>query len=466
MCLIYCLLQVTVVGFEPLLKFAYTSKLHFVKDNVLDVQNAASILGFTDLDEACFDFLLPKFLSTSRGSASFLRKTCCESKCRRRLSKENCDTDSDKEVKPVAESSPQQEAALDGHKSVVSQIRNQSIEGSVAPAVEETKAKFMQCPKYRKFQLACGKETCVTERSPTNPVVSRNNEFCSSANGEKESVVESPGNLTSVTCSKADVFKRECFENDGKRNENDIRKMEGNMEHSSGISPSQAVCSNPNTSSESMRRHCPLRVLEDPADARSQDLGVLEPRSVHQNMQVENKGKQENITCGDGGKPGQREATLTDNATTTSALEKEAAGQLGPDEGPSQFTLKNPEGGPSAEALVGCLEWQKARQNLSCPFLEDVDCPWKPPGMSECEGASQSGVSSVNSGEDGDSETETEGDSESTRERARQVSRFLLTQKSNKINKIKVASGSVIITSPEDNLAMLFLDQCFSYILS
>uniref|UniRef100_A0A3Q3FFZ7 BTB and CNC homology 1, basic leucine zipper transcription factor 1 b n=1 Tax=Labrus bergylta TaxID=56723 RepID=A0A3Q3FFZ7_9LABR len=58
--------EVSVAGFEPLLKFAYTSKLLFGKDDVLEVRNSASILGFRDLDEACFEFLLPKFSSSTQ----------------------------------------------------------------------------------------------------------------------------------------------------------------------------------------------------------------------------------------------------------------------------------------------------------------------------------------------------------------------------------------------------------------
>uniref|UniRef100_A0A7N6F963 BTB domain-containing protein n=1 Tax=Anabas testudineus TaxID=64144 RepID=A0A7N6F963_ANATE len=70
--------EVTAAGFEPLLKFAYTSKLHFRKDNVLEIRNSASILGFRDLDEACFDFLLPKFFSTSKASEMIMCVYVCE----------------------------------------------------------------------------------------------------------------------------------------------------------------------------------------------------------------------------------------------------------------------------------------------------------------------------------------------------------------------------------------------------
>ncbi|KAL2096618.1 hypothetical protein ACEWY4_008766 [Coilia grayii] len=53
--------SVTVEGFEPLLQFAYTAKLLFTKDNILEIHRCAEFLGFHNLDQACFEFLIPKF---------------------------------------------------------------------------------------------------------------------------------------------------------------------------------------------------------------------------------------------------------------------------------------------------------------------------------------------------------------------------------------------------------------------
>ncbi|KAK2881392.1 hypothetical protein Q8A67_018660 [Cirrhinus molitorella] len=53
--------EVTVEGFEPLLQFAYTAKLHFTKENILEIHRCAEFLGFQNLDKACFEFLIPKF---------------------------------------------------------------------------------------------------------------------------------------------------------------------------------------------------------------------------------------------------------------------------------------------------------------------------------------------------------------------------------------------------------------------
>ncbi|KAK2912915.1 transcription regulator protein BACH1-like isoform X2 [Channa argus] len=60
--------EVTVEGFEPLLQFAYTSKLLFTKENIYAIHSSAKFLGFHNLETACFDFLLPKFYEGKRTS--------------------------------------------------------------------------------------------------------------------------------------------------------------------------------------------------------------------------------------------------------------------------------------------------------------------------------------------------------------------------------------------------------------
>uniref|UniRef100_A0A672GPA8 BTB and CNC homology 1, basic leucine zipper transcription factor 1 b n=1 Tax=Salarias fasciatus TaxID=181472 RepID=A0A672GPA8_SALFA len=301
--------EVTVEGFEPLLNFAYTSKLLFGKDDVLEIRNAASILGFQDLDEGCFDFVLPKFFSGSKSSAPFLGKICCKKKCKRRLSKQDSGSDCDcvlldeKEVKPVADSSAPQEATWNCDRSVNNKMGSRRSPDTDAHVVEESNDHVRQCPKYRKFQIACGKENCITEKNPTAPDVPISDE----------------GLFSFSPCSKGDKTQK-------------------------------------------------------PATAP------------------------------------------------------------GPDACSSQLHLQDPHA-DSSDRGSGCgqstsLEWLKLRSSFSpprssCPAFQDPlqgKCVWKGPGLSECEGASQSGVSSLNSGEDGDSETETEGDSEFySQERARQV---------------------------------------------
>uniref|UniRef100_A0A3Q2QDY0 BTB and CNC homology 1, basic leucine zipper transcription factor 1 a n=1 Tax=Fundulus heteroclitus TaxID=8078 RepID=A0A3Q2QDY0_FUNHE len=69
--------EVTAEGFEPLLQFAYTSKLLFTKENIHAVHTSAEILGFHNLEAACFDFLIPKFSQSRKNSQEVRSKSCC-----------------------------------------------------------------------------------------------------------------------------------------------------------------------------------------------------------------------------------------------------------------------------------------------------------------------------------------------------------------------------------------------------
>uniref|UniRef100_A0A8C3G3P4 BTB domain-containing protein n=1 Tax=Cyclopterus lumpus TaxID=8103 RepID=A0A8C3G3P4_CYCLU len=73
--------EVTIGGFEPLLQFAYTSKLPFTKENIHAIHSSAEFLGFHDLESTCFDFLIPKFSEGKRTSQEIRRdqhgSLCC-----------------------------------------------------------------------------------------------------------------------------------------------------------------------------------------------------------------------------------------------------------------------------------------------------------------------------------------------------------------------------------------------------
>lgn len=69
--------EVTVEGFEPLLHFAYTSKLLFTKENIHAIHSSADFLGFHNLESSCFDFLLPKF-SEGRRPPQAPQPACCQ----------------------------------------------------------------------------------------------------------------------------------------------------------------------------------------------------------------------------------------------------------------------------------------------------------------------------------------------------------------------------------------------------
>lgn len=64
-------------GFEPLLQFAYTSKLLFTKENIHAIHSSAEFLGFHNLESACFDFLIPKFYEGKNTSNDVKSRVCC-----------------------------------------------------------------------------------------------------------------------------------------------------------------------------------------------------------------------------------------------------------------------------------------------------------------------------------------------------------------------------------------------------
>lgn len=70
--------EVTIEGFEPLLQFAYTSKLLFTKENIHAIHSSAEFLGFHNLESACFDFIIPKF-SEGKRTAQEVKLACCRS---------------------------------------------------------------------------------------------------------------------------------------------------------------------------------------------------------------------------------------------------------------------------------------------------------------------------------------------------------------------------------------------------
>ncbi|XP_028977034.2 transcription regulator protein BACH1b [Esox lucius] len=178
--------EVSEKGFEPLLDFAYTSKLLFSKNNIMEIRQCASTLGFRDLDSACFDFLLPKFFRSS-SPALIQRKTCCKTLCRKRSPRaEDLRADvlvDDKDLKAVSDLPVEQGVGSGPHQSrqhsidktgSKSEKPDPAPEGAIQSDIQTDYS--LQCPKYRKFQLACGKErmcleVCRPEINPDCPVL-------------------------------------------------------------------------------------------------------------------------------------------------------------------------------------------------------------------------------------------------------------------------------------------------------
>ncbi|XP_051973381.1 transcription regulator protein BACH1-like [Xyrauchen texanus] len=167
--------EVTAEGFEPLLEFAYTSKLIFTKENVLEIRNCASVLGFKNLDKACFDFLLPKFFDSSRSASTVPRKQCCKTKCCRSrdtelslINKEDVNDDGKSLLQPSQFQFKEKEPTCPSSAPI------EDAPGSCHNVQSENNIDYsLLCPKYRKFQIACGKErscldVCGLETSPVS----------------------------------------------------------------------------------------------------------------------------------------------------------------------------------------------------------------------------------------------------------------------------------------------------------
>ncbi|XP_072547820.1 transcription regulator protein BACH1a [Salminus brasiliensis] len=104
--------EVTVEGFVPLLQFAYTAKLHFTKENILEIHRCAELLGFHNLDKACFEFLIPKFSDGSGNTQEAKRKSKNSNKskaCHEKppAANEDCSTTSECRTNTETDSVPQ-----------------------------------------------------------------------------------------------------------------------------------------------------------------------------------------------------------------------------------------------------------------------------------------------------------------------------------------------------------------------
>ncbi|XP_017546907.2 transcription regulator protein BACH1b [Pygocentrus nattereri] len=193
--------EVTAEGFEPLLQFAYTSKLLFTKENVLEIRNCATVLGFKNLDKACFDFLLPKFFDSSKNSSKGSRKQCCKTKCWRSQAESSFkgdDADEAQETSLVSPCATLEKKELSSPNKIGENAESQTethVETEQELETESRPDYSLLCPKYRKFQLACGKgssymDTCAPEAENTNSACLLNCLPCSSS-GDCKAVVTS-----------------------------------------------------------------------------------------------------------------------------------------------------------------------------------------------------------------------------------------------------------------------------------
>ncbi|XP_067848861.1 transcription regulator protein BACH1-like [Heptranchias perlo] len=159
--------EVTVKGFAPLLQFAYTAKLLLNKENVLDVCRSVEFLGIHNIEKTCFSFLQAKLFGKGRDHTEFPRKACCTSSCQKTNLKipvgDNENSEADDDVEEFLESEnpkspcPKLRKCIEVGK-ICTKVQNEATDVKYSCLKQSGWASSSLCPKYRKFQLACGKE--------------------------------------------------------------------------------------------------------------------------------------------------------------------------------------------------------------------------------------------------------------------------------------------------------------------
>lgn len=388
----------TVGGFEPLLQFAYTTKLLFTKENILHIRNSATILGFKNLDNSCFEFLIPKFFASTKNTTPtpWKPKQCCKEKCfkpKKDTLASNSDNDPDTS-KPTSDTTLDEEEQQMETTSKPLDHPQQSCDNT-GPDVSMQTDYSLLC-KYRKFQMACleasGPEiasislTSTEDESPSNSVP------CGSREDTKDS--EEP------TTSKY-VAMTDCCDLLTSGSSKPLHSWDAEASSCGGKTPGKSH-------GESMG----LKKVKIEEEAEE----LLEAGGVPADLKCTSKDREKLVLA---------ESRTTSNASLTdpeseqqgeamqSSIEQEVAEHLAKgfwsEPCPSSTTTK-----PSAAPLHWLTQLDLGINKGDCPLLQDLGAVGARVPNSEEPGRAQGSpyVSSQNSGEDSDS-LDTEGDSES-----------------------------------------------------
>lgn len=160
-------------GFEPLLQFAYTTKLLFTKENILEIRNCAAFLGFKNLDNSCFEFLIPKFFDNTKNATTVPRRQCCRmKKCPRpakdSLASQNTDSDVDTD-KSTSKATLVQEDEEQQTRATSKLLEQPQQSGDDARLDTNSQTDYSLLCKYRKFQMAYRMESCGSETASMSP---------------------------------------------------------------------------------------------------------------------------------------------------------------------------------------------------------------------------------------------------------------------------------------------------------
>ncbi|KAI1893618.1 hypothetical protein AGOR_G00125570 [Albula goreensis] len=411
--------EVTMEGFDPLLEFAYSAKLLFTKENIVEIHNCATILGFHNLEKACFDFLIPKF-DSGKSINEIQKKVCCKNKCSKQKSlhaKSCCYLEEDDQAEDTNDetSSPVLKNRSNGLPSQNS-TSEKDLPEACSPSCLEKHAQTHYsplCPKYRKFQMACGKDRCSLDdcslQMSANPIAVTNDGYaspCLPHTSDKND--RSEGNQCDQTLSET-----------------------GNVPENEWASCMPATSKNSLTTG---REVTPELGYDQPTAPPVAALDCCPVGPVDTAVTLE---RDEILGCG--GDEGPADFNPSDSALSEmvqeggadrSSVEREVAEHLAkgfwPDPCPSRtgtLLLDSEEQQDLGKAAD--FHWLKqldlTASTGDCPFLRELGDGVQLPeseGMSQPEKSPY--VSSINSGDDSDCDTE--GDSESyNNERAREV---------------------------------------------
>ncbi|KAI5099857.1 transcription regulator protein BACH1 [Silurus meridionalis] len=376
--------EVTAEGFEPLLQFAYTSKLLFTKENVLEIHNCATVLGFKNLDIACFDFILPKFFDSNVGSSKVQRNQCCKTKCWKAKAESGFYKDGandNADVSSVTRPSKKQEPNISSNLSEKAGRTCSPCQVDTEADTEVESDYSSLCPKYRKFQLACGKSQSYTDTEPENTVSTCSLNCLPCSSYEKCEATDTVASKTSTGITDEDAMTFCC-----------------SLTKQSPIETPQNVCSG-----KTLPQMCPMTAS---CSLRGSFSPPPKAEEMDESASVQVTGKECAVSdCRTGA------VSLNPGKEERSSVEMEVANQLSAWPDVCSSRVSEAACGQGVTMKSSELQWLK---QLECPFLRDlgavdaqVRCSEATSGSAEC-----SYNFSLHSGEDSDS-FDTEGDSES-----------------------------------------------------
>lgn len=370
----------TVEGFEPLLQFAYTSKLTFTKETIHAIRKSAEFLGFNNLESACFDFLIPKFSKGKENSQEVRRRPCC----RNLDSRTNVDSGAER-----------------------NQPRSSGSQNPVASGAEEQTDFASQCPQntpdqFKDREERLSLETCGPQMTtlslellgsgmcPMLPLASPD------ADKTDHSTQLCEGDLLEIgaVCNQSELSLADC-------------DLSCDLSASGEINPSELI--------QSESRDAEKAVETLGAETTCNPGACL----------VNTSGAG---TCG--GSLGRNEGDHEQRMKERSSVEREVAEHLAqgfwPDSRPSQaqaLALESTE--PNHLDKASDFHWLKQLDLCSsvgdCPFLKDLEANGDPVSRADSLSHSEKSpcMSSLNSGDDSD--LDSDGDAEANKKRAEEV---------------------------------------------